>query len=215
MAMDIITRYGKIKMNITSRYKKEHEEMFFEREFIAYLENESYDIFIDVGAAWGYFSIPASHYCEKVYAFEPQAMRLALLMENIQNLERTNIVVDSKCVGTGKLSLFVNKGSRGMVGPKHRTRTTKADVDWITLKKILDKSPDKKIVVKIDVEGAELDVIESAGNLKDYPNVVWLIERHQRGTYGYSEEELMRKMHPFKGKLVGTREWTSHYIFER
>lgn len=212
MALRLETRYGPMWMHIGRQHTKEHANLEFEKEFIEVIETEEYEYFVDIGAGWGYFSIPASHYCTFVKAYEPFDTRFNLLVENVTNLNINNIVLSQLPIGTGKLKLFVGGN---MVGPKSGVRKNPVlEINWRTLETVLEGLYVPGIV-KIDVEGAELDVIESAGDLEQYRNITWLIERHQRKGYGYSEEELFKKMTPFKGELVGSRAWTYHYIFRR
>jgi FkbM family methyltransferase len=205
------TKYGKIWMNVSKRYHEQHKNFEFEKYFVDILETEDYTGFIDIGAAWGYFTIVAANHCEGVAAFEPFLPRYEILKENIENLKLDNVIISKNCIGTGKKELFVGGN---MVGPKTGVRQKSVKVEWADLGSLLDiAEPDEKIIIKIDVEGNEPDVIESAGNLEQYLNHIFLIERHQRDNYGYSEEELFKIMKPFKGELLGSRAWTTHYVF--
>ncbi len=199
-------------MGIGESYEREHATLEFEKKFIEVLETEEYDFFIDVGAAWGYHSVPAANHCKKVYAFEPSDPRLAMLEWNVENLELDNIVASNKAVGTGKLELYTG---RGMLGPPTGIRNQIVKPSWIPLEIVAKPHLSRKErgIIKIDVEGNELDVIKSAGNLNLYKNVIWLIERHERNGLGYPEADLFNALEPFDGKLVGSRSWTWHYIF--
>ena len=59
------TRYGKMLMGIGHAHEAEHATLAFEKKFIEILETEEYDFFIDVGAAWGYHSIPAANHTKR------------------------------------------------------------------------------------------------------------------------------------------------------
>jgi len=206
--MEVNTRYGPILMDINNSHYDAHANLEFEKKFVEVIENDKYDVFVDVGAAWGYFSIPASHYCKVVYAFEPTKKRYDLLKQNIEVLSIDNIKLSRRAVGTGLYNLYEGR----YAGPKGKRRSRKLEANWITIKEILEPHLDEITIVKIDVEGMELDVIKSAGNLSQYDNVTWLIERHQ---WGYSEEELRNALKPFTGELTGVRKRTSHWIFRR
>lgn len=212
MVIKVKTRYGPIDMGINKNVEAEHANFKFEKKFIEILETEDYDFFIDVGAAWGYHTVPAANHTDKVYSFEPSAKRFTLLDQNIDNLELRNVVVSTRAVGTGKMHLF-SGGS--MYGPQTGLRGTPENVDWIPLEVVAKPhiTRGEKGIIKIDVEGNELDVIESAGNLELYKNCIWLIEKHEKEGLGYNEEALLNAMQPFVGKLVGVRKWTSHYVF--
>lgn len=209
------TKYGTMYMNIGAKYVKEHANMEFERGFLNIVENEDYDIFVDVGAAWGYFSIPASHFCDMVYAFEPQSKRMETLLKNIEILNIKNIYPSPLAVGTGELQLYINESMNGMVGPKGNRRFDETEVEWVSLYEVVRRYLDRKLLVKIDVEGNELDVVKSLGDLNKIDNVVFLIERHEFPYSGYSEETLLDFMKPFVGEKLGERGQTSHYVFRR
>lgn len=200
-------------MNIKEQNYKEHSEMSYEREFLSYLEDEEYDFFVDIGAAWGYFSIPASFKAKMVLAFEPSDERRELLEKNVKSLQCLNVVTSSHAIGTGSLNLFFG---HGMFGPKTGRRPDRNGVIWNSLEEVMEYCRGHT-VIKIDVEGNEIDVIKSIGNLEDYHDkVTWLIERHYKeGILGCTEKELFDVMKPYKGELVETRKWTWHYIFRK
>lgn len=212
MPLEVQTRYGPIWMDIAKMHYDKHAELGFEKEFINILETDDYDYFIDVGAGWGYFSVVAAYHTANVFAYEPFQPRRKLLVENVENLGLDNIIVSKKAVGTGNRKLYI--GGR-MVGPHSGVRKDRVEVKWISLKSILNNLQGVRGIIKIDVEGNEIDVVKSAGNLENYTNITWLIERHQRKGYGYGEDVLFEAMKPFKGKLVGSRAWTYHYVFRR
>jgi len=138
---------------------------------------------------------------------------------NVKQLKLENVFTSSRAVGTSKLNLF---SGRSMLGPPTNIRKTAEDVCWVPLEVIAKPhlSRGQRGIIKIDVEGNELDVIKSAGNLQLYKNCIWLIERHlKRDDFGeiilgYEEEALIDVMTPFfEGERVGKRLWTSHYVF--
>lgn len=212
-------KYGPLYLAVPIQAVKGHSEMRFEEGFWRTLETECYEVFIDVGAAWGYHTRVAANYADEVYAFEPHPLRHELLVRNVE--EFNNVVISKDMVGTGKIEAFINPSARGMAGPKSNKRTEPIDVNWVTLESLLIDKLDNKGVVKIDVEGAELDVLESAGDLSKYKNYIWLIERHDRGDgTGVTEDSLFKAMAPFSipagrfvGELVEERRWTYLYIF--
>lgn len=211
---ELKTKYGTIYMPVYREYEDDHRNFRFEREFVKILENTDYDMFVDVGAGWGYHTLVAANHTAHVYAFEPHPKRNHILTQNLRDYD--NVTIFKMAVGTGGQEVYFNNlSSRGMIGPRTKRRTKKADIKWITLKDIFEWNPFfKHSVVKIDTEGNELDVVESGEKLKYFDNVTWLIERHEKRGLGYTEEKLFETMSPLTGKLVGTRNWTSHYIFK-
>jgi FkbM family methyltransferase len=212
-------KYGPLYLAVPVEAVNGHSEMLFEEGFWRTLETEDYDVFIDIGAAWGYHTRVAANYAKEVYSFEPHPIRYEILKRNVE--EFNNVFITNDMVGTGEIKPYMNPSDRGMVGPKSGGRTQPIDVDWITLEDLLLDKLDKKGIIKIDVEGAELDVLESAGDLTKYKNYIWLIERHDRGDdNGITEEALFKAMSPFSipagrfvGELLETRKWTYLYVF--
>jgi len=211
---ELKTKYGTIYLPVAKKNEQAHAEFMFEKEFIKILETQEYDMFVDVGAGWGYHALVAAHNTAHVYAFEPHPKRNKILQDNVGKFG--NVSIFSLAVGTGDEEVYLNSmSSRGMIGPKTGIRIHKADVGWVSLDTIFSWNPFfDKAIIKIDTEGNELDVIESGKDIKHLDNIIWMIERHQKKDLGYSEEELFKSMQPLKGKLVGTRKWTSHYIFK-
>jgi FkbM family methyltransferase len=209
-------KYGPLYLAVPVQAVRGHSEMQFEEGFWRTLETEEYDIFVDVGAAWGYHTRVAANYAKEVYAFEPHPARYRLLTKNVE--EFNNVVVSNNMIGTGKIKPYINPSKRGMAGPKTGNRIQPIDVDWITLELLLEDKLDKNGIIKIDVEGAELDVLDSAGDLNKYNNYIWLIERHDKGDdNGITEEALFEKMTTptgsFVGELLESRKWTYLYVF--
>jgi FkbM family methyltransferase len=122
-------------------------------------------VFFDVGANTGYFTRLALSTMPQgvVVAFEPDAAWHAALM----SLDRSRVVLRPEAIGqsdgTGTLvsapgSCSRLDGALAIAGPATRTPTTVRSIDGM-LEKHEIPAPD---VLKIDVEGSELDVIIGA-----------------------------------------------------
>ena len=155
------------------------------------------EIAIDVGANIGYMtSIMAKKVGQqgKVWCFEPQSDIYKQLSENIKNWQvsqnwnhiRSYRLALSNKIGEGTLvrpKNFINnrgtayiKLSQGFV---NKDEAIHADlVELSTLDKIAD-TPEKLGIMKIDVEGHELEVLEGAINLlKNYKIRDIIFEEH-------------------------------------
>lgn len=213
----IETKYGPILMKVGTKYCTQFSRLEFEKDFIKIIETEDYDFFVDIGAGWGYHTIPAGFNTDIVYSFEPSRERYKILKRNIKNLNLDEkVILSSKAVGTGKMKLF---SGWSMLGPKHKHRQIpEKKIEWVSLENVVKPHLDKneRGIIKIDVEGNEPDVIESAGDLNLYKGFIWLIERHHipEEDYGYSEDRLIDIMEPFDYELVGKWRWTAHYVFK-
>ena len=128
------------------------------------------DIFYDIGANIGFFSViaaklvgPSGH----VYAFEPVPQNAAGVQRNATLNQFRNITVFEKAVssstGTGKLLLAVHPGG-AMLATTDGAITTDFNesilVDLVSIDALIaEQALPPPTVVKIDVEGAELEVL--------------------------------------------------------
>ncbi|WP_371504447.1 FkbM family methyltransferase [Nitrosopumilus adriaticus] len=131
------------------------------------------DIVIDVGANIGYYTLIFAQLVGntgKVIAFEPETKNFEILKKNIAINNLSNVILEQKIVSNtkGKTKLFL--ADSGIVG--HHTNPTKhntdfIEVDSITLDDYLDENNlSKKInFLKIDVEGAEIKVLDGAKSI--------------------------------------------------
>lgn len=136
------------------------------------IETGKYDVFIDVGAAWGHFAIIASKHCKRVIAFEPQPLRFGVMLYNcrqLYNIECRYEFVSCK----GEVPKM-----RGIEDMCEARSEHLYNVPVITLDD-LDIKPNEKVLIKLDVEGSEINVLKGCPNLIVNPNVDWIIDIHE------------------------------------
>lgn len=142
---------------------------------------------IDIGAHVGYYTLISAGLAGangKVLAFEPDPTNHSLLLGNIALNGFQNITVVNKAVSdrTGAGVLFQTKLDSG----RHSTYqhdiplAGTVDIETVSLDAILNEEGNPKVdLIKIDVEGAELDVWRGMGKLlasDDAPKII--IEYH-------------------------------------
>lgn len=130
---------------------------------------QSGDVFYDVGANVGFFSVIAAKLVGptgKVYSFEPVPLNVASILKNahlneLRQIELRQVAVASRC-GQGELTLAAYSGGAALssVAPPPDATTTitvaLTTIDHLVFKeKLLAPT-----AVKIDVEGAEIDVFQ-------------------------------------------------------
>lgn len=132
-------------------------------------------VVMDVGAHVGYFSLLAARKGGpngKVYSFEPEPQNYELLLKNIEVNGYTNIVATRKAVSNkvGSATLFLTGLDNGRHSTYHHglpeigsvtVAATTIDAflgaeDWPTID-----------LLKVDVEGAEMDVLQGMSQLLD------------------------------------------------
>lgn len=135
------------------------------------LETDKYDVFLDVGAAWGHFALIGAKLCKRVIAFEPQPFRYGFLLYNCRHLFNVDC----------RYEFVTCKGEAPTMGALEEMCESRHDkpynVKTITLDDIEIK-PNEKVLVKLDVEGSELKVLSGCPNLIANTNVDWIIDVH-------------------------------------
>lgn len=173
----------------------EYEEMNFIYDFL-----KKDDIFVDVGANIGAHTLMAASKIKtgKIFSFEPSAKALKYLKENIQiNHLKSKVIIVDRVVSNingfesftlGKHSEIDRIGEKGDIF--HKTKM----IPSVSLDKfLLENKIDCVDLIKIDVEGAELKVLEG---LKDYLSkgkvgVIIFEINSNCGVYGYSVKDII------------------------
>lgn len=138
------------------------------------------DMFIDVGANVGYYSLVAAseNPTLKIVAFEPNPKLFTMLNDNISangfQIVSEDIAMSDK---TGSGEFFVPESDMsGSLEPAFReNHCSVPTVSTITLDDYMRKSPDVKVsLIKIDVEGHEQSVLRGASEtLKNiHPDII-------------------------------------------
>lgn len=182
---DTMTPFG---FRLAARLHPAYEQMRtgqFEREEIRIFVHllEWADRFIDVGANLGYYTCVALQKGKPTVAFEPQAQNLDCLYHNLEvngwgdSTEVIPVALSSK---PGLLSLYGASGPsasllKNWAGYSSRFRQI---VPVNTMDNILaGRFSGQRLVVKIDVEGAEFQVLRGAmAMLGRSPRPFWLVE---------------------------------------
>jgi FkbM family methyltransferase len=124
--------------------------------------------FIDVGAHIGKYAVKVGkNKPNKVIAIEPEEYNFTLLKKNVYKNGLSNTLLINKGVYSqkGKLSFYLSDKGEGLHSIfQTDDTTTKTTIDVDTLDNIIDEINFKgKIdLIKIDVEGAEVEVVKGA-----------------------------------------------------
>jgi FkbM family methyltransferase len=215
---------------------------FFHAEIIAALQHflRPGDSFVDVGANVGFVTLTGARLvgpAGQVFSFEPNrdlAGRLLRTFEEngIGNVSLSRIALADR---TGELVLV----SDNHHGNRHVSTDPKASGDSVPVSRaddqLRDKLPEhKRILIKIDVEGAEMMVLRGMTDLIGRSNMVFLIEINdemlrRNGAsagevfalmQGAGYTALIPRISPFSGKLaarpLGERKPSDHdFLFVR
>ena len=163
--------------------------------------------FVDAGAHVGQYSMLASGRvgpAGRVVAFEPHPVLGRVLRRNIRRAGCTNVTVSSLALGqaSGRAELVLypstNFGGSSLRPDDATAHRRRAPVTVIPLDDYLDRAGVARVdVLKIDVEGAELDVLEGASRtLAANPRIVLVVEflRENPLRFGRTVEDLEARL---------------------
>ncbi|MHA6324575.1 FkbM family methyltransferase [Roseivivax sp. CAU 1753] len=162
------------------RYDRKIGKAFRMVEFADALSQSGDLIGIDLGANLGKYTRQMAAGCHTVYAFEPDPWTAARLRDNIADLD--NVIIEEAAVGTapGTVTLYRrtdfggadDRASEGssIFAEKSNVTTDNAvevrQIDFLAFLRGLDRDVG---VLKIDIEGAEVDLLEA---LLDAPDAL-------------------------------------------
>jgi FkbM family methyltransferase len=162
---------------------------------------------LDIGAHHGLYSLLASLRVGskgRVIAFEPSARERTHLERHVRLNNCHNVVLEPAALGneTGEAELFLADGyedcCNSLRPPAVQGRTHTVRVPVLRLDDVLQKLEVRKVdFIKLDVEGAERDVLAGAQNLlKTSPRPVILVEVYDIRTlpWGYHAREIVQQL---------------------
>lgn len=161
------------------------------------------DVFFDVGANVGWFSVIASACGARVVAFEPMHTNCHALLLNAPSATVVRAAVSDM---DGQVSIYVNLDNDGghalwpVGNHSHNTDTAKANHPRARVQSVrLDDYADyKPAVIKIDTEGAECNVLRGAEKVLSQPTLRMVVCERNRTGLAYLQhspeevEEIMR-----------------------
>lgn len=157
-------------------------------------------IFIDVGAHIGKYSVPAAkNAAVTVVALEPDQYNFGLLKKNVAMNDLPNIICLNKGAysSTGKIPFYTTGQGEGMHSIYEQEGSKQeGNIEVDTLDHIIEQlNIDKPVsLIKIDVEGAEWDVLQGAQNIlqKYHPALIIEIWHHEPARLAKVKEYLQR-----------------------
>ncbi len=142
------------------------------------------DVVIDIGANIGYYTLIFAKLVGekgKVFAFEPDPTNFQLLKKNVEINGFHNVILEQKALSdnSGKMMLSLNdKNTAGhYLNFENQDTTNSVEVDILSLDEyFLNKNIDINFI-KMDVEGAESNVIKGMPNiLKNSKDLKMIVE---------------------------------------
>lgn len=179
--------FGGISMNLSLAHQLQIYLGLFERETYPWLERLSKGIStgIDIGAADGEYTLyflkrtPAA----KVFAFEPDLSKLPCLESNLLLNGESN---------SKRLTVCTK-----FIGSRSSNDTVRLDFFFREL--------EFPCLIKVDVDGAEADILAGAARIKSMRGTRWLIETHSQDLERACVDSLRRA--DFETKIIPNAWW--------
>jgi FkbM family methyltransferase len=137
--------------------------------------------FYDLGANSGYFSLVANQFGMKSYAFEPNPQNIELLTKHVKlnNKEKDITLFPYAVCDKSRILKFTNDSNLAAntyTDSKYTKTSSFIEVQGVSLDEFFKENDniEKPYLLKIDVEGAELDVLNGAKEtlLKYFPTIL-------------------------------------------
>lgn len=161
----------------------------YEVDLKHFIEAQAFDVFFDVGSCIGEYSVWLGRKGYRCFAFEPVPVSYEMLTKNIALNKLQNRVTafnyglgDKPAIEHFKIHT-VNPGASKRVkcGTEHTTKVEIKTLDDVY--ETLDLNPSTKILVKIDIEGMEVEMLTGAQHfLKHFNDITLIIEEKISGS---------------------------------
>ena len=162
------------------------------------------DIFFDLGAHIGQYTLAASPLCRGVHSFEPVPDSFKLLQRNIQANRLANVSANQCAVSDtcGEVTIYESdvdtldrsslRAPSGTSGRSFVVPSISIDV-YATQHKIIPA------LIKIDVEGAEIPVLRGASSLlrEKHPTLIVEVDKVNQPRFGFTADGLLRELKDF------------------
>jgi FkbM family methyltransferase len=193
-----------------------------EEDIREYFKPEKGDIVVDIGAAFGIYTIIASKRIGangKVIAIEAHPDSFDMLNRNVKLNKLTNVTCLNYAVYSRKMKVKIYSNytimSERVRGEKMKDKFVEVNAD--TLDNLLQQggiSHAEVNWIKIDVEGAELDVLKGAYNtLSNSKDIALLIEVHGQDNY----KPLIELLNSYNINVIfeENHEWGDRHVIAR
>ncbi|XOB42191.1 MAG: FkbM family methyltransferase [Candidatus Nealsonbacteria bacterium] len=209
--------------NELSIYQSLDGEKTLLQKFLNRINNKT--VFYDIGANIGMYSLCAAKYkvCPKfIYCWEPEPFNFKRLKENIDLNDIKNITAFPVALGSENvvLELWTDAKEPGSLTPSFTRKSSKSisvqvvrGDDWVLEKRLYLPS-----IIKIDVEGYELNVLKSFKKTISKSKPIIFLEIHPffLKNLGIKKEQVLNFLYGlnYTTTFSSLRENQEHYILE-
>ena len=158
------------------------------KQFVKWCEknNKKFSLILDIGAWCGTWSVAMQKYADEIYCYEPNKIHFECLIKNLKTFQ--HIKLHNHAVGNrdGKIKLTSETATQN-------TRVLLEEGETVILK--LDSmdihNPD---MLKIDVEGLEMEVLKGGHKLLENIEFVMIELNNNSKKYGSSNKLIQKHM---------------------
>lgn len=156
-----------MNLSVFGGYYEEYEMSLFE------LEIESGSVVLDIGANIGLYTLIAARRASKVFSFEPDPRSFSNLKRNVETNNAMNVHLINKAVRnkSGKdpfcsYSKYpLDRGNLHLVSRNEKMNQESIIVETISLDEFFRDKSKRIDIVKMDIEGLELEALEGMADL--------------------------------------------------
>src|SRR5262249_41973037 len=143
-------------------------------------------VVLDVGANVGSYTLLFAMWAGaagRVFAFEPapearEGLRMHVALNGLADRTEIVPVAASSAVGTARFHVDGSSGANAIAAAGQRGDAASIDVETTTIDAFCERRRLRPDVIKIDVEGAELDVLRGARRVLRQPGLQAFLEFH-------------------------------------
>ena len=174
----------------------------------------------DVGANIGSYTLSLHNKAKYIYAFEASKINIGYLNDNIKGNKIENVMTVHKAVSdedNKKIKLYLSPDTGGNNSIYERFNGEFETVETVTLDSFYANNEIPSVdLIKIDVEGAEFDVIRGASEVLDTFKPVLIIEfnKFTAEKAGYDLEQLYDYLKNMKFNAYTLRNYTLKEVDE-
>jgi FkbM family methyltransferase len=183
------------------------------------IKNKNVDI-LDIGSNMGVHSLRLAKIFKNsiIYSIEPTDFAYKKLLKNvslnneIKNIKTSQYFITAKNIKPKKIYSSWELETRNKQHKKHYgTLKTTRYSEAISLDKFLkEKKIDKKILIKCDVDGNELEVFKSGKNFlkKHKPYIIMELAPYLYPEYGYNVNKLLNLLEEYNYKFYDAKNYS-------
>ena len=185
----VTNKYGKLLTYNLPRYNRSYASCGYQGYITEMLESDTYLTFVDVGAFIGLFSLIASYHCRRVVAYEAHPFYFGVLL---YNMRRRHVECKYRFVSDFDVlqNYQIPKMTDDVKGLIITNEGTPYNIKGVTLDSEYGFGIPDMCLIKLDVEGNELNVLKGSKNILKKSYVHWIIDVHTNR--GITPEEVLK-----------------------